>query len=150
VERVIQFHGGPRAVGAAREAVIDHTEGLPTETVEDLELLVSEVVTNAVIHGRAHRDRTIELRLREEPGLLRVEVSDEGPGFDRHTLSPRDEGGWGLLFVDKLADRWDVHRLDHQTVLWFEIDISGTGPRGSKHRRASQTPRRRPPRQLSA
>jgi anti-sigma regulatory factor (Ser/Thr protein kinase) len=145
VERVIQFMGGPRAVGAAREAVLDHATGLPTETLEDLELLVSEVVTNAVRHGGADHDRTIELRLRDEPDVLRVEVSDPGSGFDRSTPRRRADGGWGLLFVDKLADRWDVDRFDDHTVVWFELDISRNGPRGSKHRR-----RRPPPMALSA
>ena len=149
MERVMRFLGGPKAVGTARDAVLDHVAGLPTETLEDLELLVSEVVTNAVRHGGADRDRAVELRLLEEPGLLRVEVSDEGPGFDRRRPAPRSDGGWGLLFVDKLADRWDVERVADRTVVWFEMDISGSGPRGSK-RRTFRTRRRRPPMALSA
>jgi anti-sigma regulatory factor (Ser/Thr protein kinase) len=103
------------------------------------------VVTNAVLHGGADHDRTIELRLRDEPDVLRVEVSDPGSGFDRSTPRRRADGGWGLLFVDKLADRWDVDRFDDHTVVWFELDISRNGPRASMHRR-----RRPPPIALSA
>jgi anti-sigma regulatory factor (Ser/Thr protein kinase) len=150
VERVIHFLGGPRAVGAARDAVMGHAAGLPTSTLEDLELLVSEVVTNAVRHGRADRTQTIELRLVEEPGLLRVEVSDEGPGFDRHKPKPRGDGGWGLLFVDRLADRWDVEHDADRTTVWFEMDVSERGPRDPERRPGPQRRRRPLPMFLTA
>jgi anti-sigma regulatory factor (Ser/Thr protein kinase) len=64
---VIHFLGGPRAVGAARDAVLDYVSELATEILEDLELLVSEVVTNAVRQGGADQRSSFEVRPREEP-----------------------------------------------------------------------------------
>jgi len=123
VERVIQFWGGPKAVGDARTAVLEHAPELPSETLEDLQLLVSEVVTNSVRHGGAGDGRPITLRLVVDPeSLLRVEVTDDGPGFERHEPVPRGDGGWGLFFVDRLAQRWGVDRDDH-TRVWFEMDL---------------------------
>jgi anti-sigma regulatory factor (Ser/Thr protein kinase) len=150
VERVIQFLGGPRAVGAARTAVLDQASDLPADTLQDLELLVSEVVTNAVRHGGADHNHVLELRLLEDPGVVRVEVTDEGPGFDRGRPTTRPDGGWGLLFVDKLADRWDVEHEAGRTVVWFEMDISQGGPEGRKSSSTSRSRHHPPPMPMSA
>ena len=127
MERIIQFWGGPKAVGDARTAVLEHAPDLPSGTMEDLQLLVSEVVTNAVRHGGAGDGRPITLRLLLDPdSLLRVEVTDDGPGFEQHAPVPRSDGGWGLLFVDRLAQRWGVDRNEH-TRVWFEMDLPTRG-----------------------
>ena len=124
------------AVGGARDAVLEHASDMPSGAREDLQLLVSEVVTNAVRHGGAHDGRVIVLRVLELPGTLRVEVTDGGPGFERHTPTPRTDGGWGLFFVDKLADRWNVERSDGSTLVWFEMDLpSLDGQRTGKRTR---------------
>src|SRR5207247_735230 len=94
VERIIHFYGGPRAVGAARQAMLEHADALPAAAMEDLQLLVSEVVTNAVRHGGADEGQPIELRLVDEPGALRIEVADRGLGFERTQPTPRIDGGW--------------------------------------------------------
>jgi hypothetical protein len=54
---------------------------------------------------------------------VRVAVADEGPRFIPHpTASGRDEsGGWGLFFVDQIADRWGVERTSSGNSVWFEI-----------------------------
>ena len=131
MDHVIQFRGGPRAVGAARDAVLEHAQSLPTTTMEDLQLLVSEVVTNAVRHGGAADGQTIELRMVEGPETLRIEVTDDGPGFERHRPTPRTDGGWGLFFVDKLASRWNVESPNGRTLVWFEMDVSSPERDGS-------------------
>ena len=123
MERVIHFYGGPRAVGAARDAVLEYAPDLPAPTLEDIQLLVSEVVTNAVRHGGAGHSTPIEVRIVQELRSFRVEVTDAGPGFERQTPTPRTNGGWGLLFVDRLATRWNVDRPDGHTRVWFELDV---------------------------
>src|SRR5204863_1301862 len=95
-------------------------------TLEDLRLLVSELVTNAVRHGGADEAGVVSLRLLLEPLRIRVEVTDMGPGFDLNVPTTRDEGGWGLVFVDRLADRWGIEH-DGATKVWFEIDLPATG-----------------------
>jgi hypothetical protein len=51
---------------------------------------------------------------------LRVEVRDHGAGFVRPT-DARDIGGWGLMFVERLSDRWGIEE-GAPTSVWFEID----------------------------
>lgn len=130
MEHVIHFYGGPRSVGAAREAVLEYAPGLPSETLEDLQLLVSEIVTNAVRHGGAGHSTPVELRMLAEAGTLRVEVLDDGPGFERRKPTPRTDGGWGLFFVDKLASRWNVDSSDGHTRVWFELNVPAASGRG--------------------
>ena len=83
-------------------------------------LLVSELVTNSVKYGGAG-DLRLQVEL-DSPKRLRVEVVDQGVGFEPKA---RDRplttaGGWGLHLVEELADRWGVH--EGSTHVWFEID----------------------------
>lgn len=90
----------------------------------DVQLLVSELVTNSVRHSGCAAGEGIRLRgwLRETS--VRIEVSDGGFGFEPpadHPVDDRDSGR-GLLILDSLADRWGVSR-DGETRVWFEIGL---------------------------
>jgi anti-sigma regulatory factor (Ser/Thr protein kinase) len=63
--------------------------------------------------------------VRATPDGLRAEVSDPGPGFvPRERAGELDDpGGWGLVLVDRLAERWGVHN-DERTSVWFELTRS--------------------------
>jgi anti-sigma regulatory factor (Ser/Thr protein kinase) len=109
-----------QAPGRAR-ALVRRLEGHCTaEAMTDLELVVSELVTNAVMHGRGR----IEVLLQPvRGGRVRGHVADEG---DRTVaVRPRadDTGGMGLRLVDAVA-RWGVHAPP--TRVWFEL------PRGPR------------------
>jgi hypothetical protein len=86
--------------------------------LEDAKLLISELVTNAVVHGRGD----IQLRALLNDLRLTVEVIDQGEGFERtgpHSGSAT-VGGQGLNIVDALASRWG---MDQGTShVWFELD----------------------------
>jgi anti-sigma regulatory factor (Ser/Thr protein kinase) len=92
---------------------------LQDSTLDDAELLVSELVTNSVRHARLGASDTITVQVRQEDRRLRVEVADPGAGLDA-APRPRGDGGWGLLLLDRVADRWGV-RHDPDTVVWFEL-----------------------------
>jgi anti-sigma regulatory factor (Ser/Thr protein kinase) len=86
-------------------------------------LLVSELVTNAVKFGGSDESGTVRVRLSSSPSFVRVEVIDEGPGFQpgvREGGNPLAEG-FGLSLVDELADRWGVD-AERGARVWFEID----------------------------
>jgi anti-sigma regulatory factor (Ser/Thr protein kinase) len=85
-------------------------------------VLVSELVTNSVVHGGASEKDAIELSLAWSPQALRIEVLDRGPGFGASLSNPEREGGWGLQLVEKMADRWGVIRTD-ATIVWFEVGL---------------------------
>jgi Histidine kinase-like ATPase domain len=60
--------------------------------------------------GVAGPDRMVRLELRQRRGAVRVAVRDEGSGFapEASCSRPDETGGWGLVLVDRIADRWAV------------------------------------------
>ncbi|MFB7260308.1 SpoIIE family protein phosphatase [Streptomyces nojiriensis] len=96
------------------------------EELEDsLELLVSEVVTNAVRYA----ERPVTLRLLRTD-VLRCEVGDDSPQLPRQRRArDTDEGGRGLFLVNRMARRWGATRLSSGKVVWFELSLPGTPER---------------------
>jgi anti-sigma regulatory factor (Ser/Thr protein kinase) len=115
-----------QAPSAARSALTTLNRSLhliSEERLGDAQLLVSELVTNAIRHG-GQAGVAVRLTVRASLETLRVEVTDCGAGFDPSRLaapSRERSGGWGLPIVAALAHRWGVKHDTHTTV-WFEID----------------------------
>ncbi|MFE3811160.1 SpoIIE family protein phosphatase [Streptomyces sp. NPDC059131] len=87
------------------------------ELSDAVELLVSEVVTNAVRYA----ERPVTLRLLRTD-VLRCEVGDDSPQLPRQRRArDTDEGGRGLFLVNRLARRWGATRLSSGKVVWFEL-----------------------------
>jgi anti-sigma regulatory factor (Ser/Thr protein kinase) len=105
----------PDAVGAARQLVNGHTTSLGFQQRQDAALMVSELVTNAVLHGVG----AISLRIDVEADAVRVEVADEGNVAVAPSPEPGAHGGWGLRIVEQLADDWGV--LEGSTRVWFQL-----------------------------
>ena len=109
---------GNTAAQVARRAVHDSFAGeLEPRRIQDLALLVTELVTDAVAHGRG----AIVLRVRLEGERVVGEVVDEGQGFEREVRvrGPEEVGGRGLQIVDALSSRWGIH--EGTTHVWFEL-----------------------------
>jgi anti-sigma regulatory factor (Ser/Thr protein kinase) len=91
----------------------------------NLELLVSELVSNVVRHSGLGPQETMEVHVHMEPKHVRVEVRDEGEGLARPIplAEPKEPGtgGFGLLLVDRIATRWGTES-DHGTTVWFELE----------------------------
>jgi len=110
----------PASVAQARAAVVEALPQIGAERVNTIQLLISELVTNALRHG--DRGEPVEVHASWN-SKVRVEVTDHGGGF---TPSPRDKpleepGGFGLVLVGSLADRWGVE-TDDCTTVWFELN----------------------------
>ena len=117
--------GGPDAPGEAREAIrTELAPHLSDEEAFELELLVTELVTNAVLHGGMAGGGTVGLRLDVRPDALRLEVRDTGPGFEPGSPQPRDfeqgGGGFGLVLLDRFARTWGVDG-DGGARVWADI-----------------------------
>lgn len=122
----LSLRGGPAAPAAARAAVDALNDVLSGSAHDDLRLLVSEIVGNAVRHAGMTRRTAVELVLAVEPGrFARIEITDKGPGFEPHVEHGREGGGgWGLFLLDQLADRWGVEGSRRGSRVWFELDLA--------------------------
>lgn len=90
------------------------------EPEDDVELLVTELVANAVLHGRTAPEVVVLLL----PDAIRVEVADDSsemPKLRKVTLE--ETSGRGIALVDQLASRWGADPgADGGKTVWFEID----------------------------
>jgi len=100
--------------------------GVGQEVVETAELVLSELVTNALrVHVPSGQQVGVRIARSLEDGLLRLEVSDEGQGRPEvRTPSDEETGGRGLLLVEALAHRWGVE--EHEAgaggkTVWAEL-----------------------------
>ncbi|MEU2563344.1 ATP-binding protein [Streptomyces longispororuber] len=109
------------------------------ERAEDITLVVSELTTNALLHG-VPPGRGFRLRLIRAGADVRVEVHDSGDGRPRLVgEGVADESGRGLLLVAALADAWGVGERHPGKVVWAEFGQAGPEvssaappPRGSR------------------
>lgn len=112
------FARTPAAPADARRVVAgSFGDLLPEETLDDVLLVVSELMTNAVLYGEGG----VQLRLDVKKDCVMGMVTDDGPGFDarprRH--DPARVGGHGLRIVGCVAERWGIG--DQATDVWFHI-----------------------------
>ena len=94
---------------------------LPEELCSTAALLTSEVVTNAILHGRSRAT----LRVQEPPPYLRVAVEDANPALPAVGESPPVDAtsGRGMQIVAALADRWGIEATATGKAVWFELDL---------------------------
>ena len=88
--------------------------------IDDATLLVSELVTNAILHART----PITLVVRKVRSAVRVEVFDEGSGAAEPLYPDLDAPeGRGLGLVQAVANRWGVDDAEIGKTVWFEIAL---------------------------
>jgi anti-sigma regulatory factor (Ser/Thr protein kinase) len=98
--------------------------GLSPSLRDTCQLLVSELVSNAVRHSGGPPDAPILLTATTAPDTLRIAVTDAGDGFTHDRTAPTPGHGYGLYLVEKAARSWGIDRVGG-TRVWFEL------PRGS-------------------
>ncbi|MFI1335146.1 ATP-binding protein [Streptomyces sp. NPDC020845] len=123
----------PSSVPSARRLVLSQLAVWALAgSADDAELLVSEVVTNALRYtGGAVR---LTLCLCPADGTLRCEVEDADPTLPQSRQACEDdEGGRGLYMIDLLARSWGSHRTGTGKTVWFELHVR---PGAGQHRHA--------------
>jgi anti-sigma regulatory factor (Ser/Thr protein kinase) len=113
----------PEAVQAARHSLNRLGDSLPPEKLEDVQLVVSELVTNSILHAGLSPNDQISLTVMVSAGSVRGRVCDPGSGFEvplEPCPRPDLRGGWGLPIVETISDRWGVEQNSYACV-WFEI-----------------------------
>jgi len=131
IERIeLDLPRNPSAPGLARAEVRAVLPGrISASDRATLTLLTSEIVTNAVIHPEPGVEGSVGLRITAYPDRVRVEVDDDGSGFELQDLPPRprEAGGHGLIVVDGVSSRWGTsHGGEDQRAgfsVWFELDL---------------------------
>jgi two-component sensor histidine kinase len=114
------LNAGPTACRQARRALL--ADFGPSSVRDDVALLLTELVSNAVRHGSGDPGMAVRVELRRWPDFVRVEVFDEGAGSTAEVPFKRDQAtGWGLVLVDRVADRWGIAPAASGTRAWFEI-----------------------------
>ncbi|WP_405776801.1 ATP-binding protein [Streptomyces sp. NBC_00859] len=111
----------PRARKFTAEALADWGR---TARTDDVLLCVSELATNALLHGvPPGRGFRLHLYL-ERDGLLRLEIHDSGPGEVRVPPEAVDsDGGRGLSIVAAIADKWGVGERSPGKTVWCEFTL---------------------------
>jgi Anti-sigma regulatory factor (Ser/Thr protein kinase) len=118
------------SVPEARRYAVQTLVGLLPDRLDEIEVMVSELVTNAIIHART----AFTLRITTTAHEVRVEVSDQTPGtVHARRAGPDELHGRGLQIVQTLADRWGVHDTGPHPgkSVWFSIDTGRPAHRQS-------------------
>lgn len=119
----VTLDAAPAAAGLARQLLADacRSAALPAHLSEDAVLLISELVTNVVIHGGAQA----RVSVTTDDGGVRVDVSDDGRGRPQIPApDPLAEHGRGLLLLEACATCWGVHDNHPGKTVWFELHTS--------------------------
>lgn len=119
----------PAAAAHARRALI--RVALPEVTRDDLALLVTELVTNSVVHAGLSPADCIDVELTNGTGTVRLAVHDRGPGFapgpaeasEPLGANPLVPNGRGLVILAALSSRWGVDRDADGCTVWCEVAV---------------------------
>jgi anti-sigma regulatory factor (Ser/Thr protein kinase) len=101
----------PAVVVEARRAVGRFELAVPGPVLESARLVVTELVTNSILHGIREGDGWVDVMIERRPRCLRIEVADPASTGLRPVLrsvGPASTSGWGLQLVDRLASEWGV------------------------------------------
>ena len=118
IDAELRLSGDAIAVRRARRFVRELLVDAPEDLVNDAELTVSELVTNAVLHTESD----VWLRLRRKGPGVRIDVYDDSTS----TPLPADAGdeattGRGLALVTSLATKWGVEPRGEGKIIWCEL-----------------------------
>jgi hypothetical protein len=110
------------SAGEARAALEQFRDAIGPVAFTDLRLLVSELVTDAVIAESDEPVAELELRAKLSSECVRVELEQ---GAVAYKLAARraepGEPGWGVQLAQQLSDRWGVRRGGRSSGVWIEI-----------------------------
>jgi anti-sigma regulatory factor (Ser/Thr protein kinase) len=120
---VVDLDAAPGSAPRARRELAALLAGTSfADRSDEAQLAASELVTNAVLHGR----EPMHMRVLLTGDCLRVEVVDGSPISPSFSmLDPTALTGRGLMLISDAADRWGVEPLDEGKAVWFELHAGG-------------------------
>lgn len=118
---VLEFLSKPENVAFARQSVAMFASQLDftIDEIDEIKVAVSEVASNAVIHGYSDQSGLVRIEARLVDGRLEVTVSDQGGGIadvdwatqPTHTTQPDERMGLGLVFVREYMDEFQIESV---------------------------------------
>ncbi|MER6396649.1 ATP-binding protein [Kitasatospora sp. NPDC001603] len=116
----------PASVGSARHRAVDQLHAWGYRFDQDVAgtfaLLVSAVLTNAVLHGKGDL-LTLAMVARGQKVFVEVlDASNVAPS--RREADPQDEGGRGMFLVDALASTWGIHPTARGKAVWLTYALA--------------------------
>lgn len=140
VRALYKIEIGPKGPAQARRIIAQELSAiLPPADLDAIKLMVSELVTNGVVHGRGHSADPLHGRGQSANSLLMLDLrvngdircgvlDRAGPGFAAR-VGRSERWGWALRLFEALADRWGMQCSPRLTEVWFERTIDVTrGP----------------------
>jgi anti-sigma regulatory factor (Ser/Thr protein kinase) len=120
-ETSLAFPGVLDSIGEARRFAADAaTEWGYASRADDVALVVSELVTNAVVHART----ALTIRVRSDASLIRVSIEDGHRSVPVLVMIPDDRvSGRGMFLVDALAQRWGTESDENGKTVWAELAL---------------------------
>ncbi|MEO3809363.1 ATP-binding protein [Sphaerisporangium sp. B11E5] len=123
---VIHLVGAPESARTARDFV-KQALGANHPALDAVVLLVSETITNAVIHSNSRDGGRVTLTLIDCNDLIHIDVADAGGTTIPHVRGGLlDEGGRGLMLVDAISQHWAVVEREEGRTLWFQVPCTPT------------------------
>jgi anti-sigma regulatory factor (Ser/Thr protein kinase) len=114
----VTLHPHPRAVATARRFVVSVLTGhLDQRRLDDLEVVVSEIVSNGVMHAATTMELVVELR----GDYAHIELIDQAEGQPSIRPHGGAEGGFGLRIVEAMTRQWGVRHESGSKAVWFDI-----------------------------
>jgi anti-sigma regulatory factor (Ser/Thr protein kinase) len=114
------------AVGRARRLVVEQLRQWRCAETDDVALVLSELVTNAVVHaGGAER-----ITVTRDGAHVRIEVHDNRAARPHLRADTTDPGGVGLRIVDQLSERWGSHPTAAGKLVWAVLTCADGAPGG--------------------
>ncbi len=120
------FSAEPQSVGAARRFAVAALGDAPSDILEAVKLMVSELATNSIRHA----ETGFHLSICHAQGAIRVAVTDHAGGTPKLcSPGPEDPSGRGLRIVSMLSEAWGVERAAAPgKTVWFTLGAAGRSP----------------------
>jgi anti-sigma regulatory factor (Ser/Thr protein kinase) len=138
MKRTHEFSSDPHSVAAARRLAVELLSDADAAVREAVELMVSELATNAIRHAGVG----FQLTIARQRDVIRVEVTDPGGGRPTpRSPGPDEPTGRGLRIVEMLSDAWGVEpTAGRGKTVWFTMAARPAVAPAAHERRAHHQP----------
>jgi anti-sigma regulatory factor (Ser/Thr protein kinase) len=131
IQRVEAAAMEPSAIGRARNLIAEHLRQWRCATPDDATLVVSELVTNAIVHAGG----AVRITVTRDGDNVRIDVHDNGSGFPHLRTADTSPGGRGLHIVDQLSKQWGSQPTATGKLVWAVVSCADQRQTGQSARR---------------